>query len=144
MDERIADFLNSKEIAVVGVSQKKMGGAIYRTLRKSGMKVYPVHHSLTEFENDKCYSKLAGLPSSVDAAVVAVSPANAKKLVQDAQGTSIKKLWFQRGADFSEVEAKANQAGLKTVSGKCILMYAEPVTGIHAFHRFLARLFGKL
>lgn len=143
MDERIVDFLNSKEIAVVGVSKAKMGGAIYRTLKKSGLKVYPVHHTLSEFENDKCYSKLAELPSTVDAAVVAVSPANAKKLVEDAQGTSVKKMWFQRGADFSEVETRANQAGLKTVSGKCILMYAEPVTGIHAFHRFLAKLFGK-
>ena len=35
------------------------------------------------------------------------------------------------------------QAGMETVRGRCLLMYAEPVGGIHSLHRWLSRTFGK-
>ena len=54
------------------------------------------------------------------------------------------KVSIQQGADFSGSAAKAEAARITTITGKCILMYAEPVGGIHAIHRFFAKLFGKL
>jgi len=80
----------------------------------------------------------------VKAAVVAVSPDAAETVVEDAAAAGITHLWFQRGKDFSDAENKARAEGITTVSGKCILMYAQPVGGIHAAHRFLARIFGRL
>ena len=144
MDEVIEHIINEKHIAVVGVSDKKFGGAIYKTLKKKGYAVYPVHPTKKSFDGDTCYDRLDSLPPEVKAAVIAVSPEVAEKIIENARLGQITHLWFQQGKDFSGPEAKASAKGLQTVSGKCILMYAKPVTGIHAFHRFLARLFGKV
>jgi predicted CoA-binding protein len=144
MNERIENFIKSKHIAVVGVSERKFGGAIYKDLKTRGYKVYPVHPTMETFDGDRCFPTLKSIPEQVDAAVIAVSPANAEKVVEDARNAGIAKLWFQRGADFSKVVEKADTNGMQVVSGKCVLMYAPPVTGIHAVHRFFARLFRSL
>jgi len=128
---------------VVGVSDKKFGGVIYKTLKKRKYSVYPVHPTREIFDGDKCYSKLSDLPDGIKTAVIAVSPDAAKTVVDDAVDVGITHLWFQQGRDFSVAMEKAKEKGIKTVEKKCILMYAEPVTGLHAFHRFLARLFNK-
>lgn len=144
MDDAISGFVQAKHMAVVGVSDRKFGGAIYKSLKKKGYVVYPVHPTRESFDGDACFSGLGSLPAEVAAAVVAVSPETAMSVVDEASSSGIRRLWFQQGKDFSEAAAKAEGLGLSTVTGKCILMYAEPVTGIHAFHRFLVRLFGRL
>lgn len=144
MDQRIEDFVKTRHIAVVGASPRKFGGAIYKTLKKRGYTVYPVHPARNTFKGDRCYSNLTTLPSEVEAAVIAVSPSHAMNVIDDARKAGITKLWFQQGANFSEPLKKAEAEGIQTVSGKCILMYAEPVSGIHAIHRFIAKVFKKL
>ncbi len=144
MDQAIERFIAQRHIAVVGVSDKKFGGAIYKTLKKRGFDVYPVHPSRNTFDGDTCYSRLGDVPIEVKAAVVAVSPDSAAGVVEDALAAGITQLWFQQGKNFSDAVNEAQAGNIATVSGKCILMYAEPVSGIHAFHRFLARIFGRL
>jgi len=144
VENRADDIAGSKHIAVVGVSKRKFGGTIYKNLKKRGYQVYPVHPEMEYFDNDRCYASLTSVPDEVEAAVVAISAASAERIVDDALGRGISKLWFQQGPDFTKAVEKAEAVGIKTVSRKCILMYAQPVTGIHAFHRFLARLFGSL
>ena len=143
MDQNAADFIKSRELAIVGVSKRKFGGSIYRMLKQRGFTVYPIHPTLTAFDGDSCLPSLRDLPPGVDAAVIAVSPAHAENVVRDARSAGIKKLWFQQGADFREIALMAEAYGIKTVTRKCILMYAGPVTGIHSVHRFLAKVFGK-
>ncbi|NMC44122.1 MAG: hypothetical protein GYA46_09410 [candidate division Zixibacteria bacterium] len=64
-------------------------------------------------------------------------------MVEDALAAGMTHVWFQQGPNFSDAVAKAKAKGLQTVSRKCILMYAPPVTSIHSFHRFFAKLFGR-
>ena len=144
MDRTTEYIASARRMAVVGVSDKKMGGTIYRTLKKQGWDVYPVHPARQSFDGDKCYANLKALPEGVKVAVLSVSPTAAEAVVADAAARGMTYLWFQRGADFSAAETRAASEGLRTVSGKCILMYAQPARGIHAVHRFLARLFGAL
>lgn len=145
MDKQlISEFVDCKEVAVVGVSKRKFGGSIYRTLKSRGYRVYPVHPTHSEFDGDKCHRNLAELPESVKAAVIAISPTNAEEMLAETARTPVSRLWFQQGANFDSVAARAEVAGFKVVTGKCILMYAPPVTGIHGFHRWLAKLFGRL
>jgi predicted CoA-binding protein len=139
------DFISSqRHIAVVGVSDRSFGGEIYKNLKQRGYSVYAVHPTREVFRGDSCYSSLKNLPEEVKAAVVAVSPDSAESVVDDAASSAVTHLWFQQGKDFSQIVATAQAKGLQTVSRKCILMYAKPVTGVHAFHRTLARLFGRL
>jgi predicted CoA-binding protein len=144
VDERIEQFVKSEGIAVVGVSDKKFGGAVYKTLKKYGYPVYAVNPVRETFEGDKCYPDLRAVPAEVKAAVIAVSKETAEKVVDDAKAAGISQLWFQMGQNYSKAIAAAEAAGMSVISRKCILMYAEPVKGIHVFHRFLARLFGRL
>lgn len=144
MNDVIEYIISAKRIAVVGVSDKKMGGAIYKTLKQHGYAVFPVHPTRQSFDGDVCHSSLKTLPPDVKTAVIAISPAAAEQVVEDALAAGMTHLWFQQGKDFSGAVAKARAKGLQTVSRKCILMYAPPVTGIHALHRYFARLFGRL
>jgi len=146
VNQKIQNFINSKSIAVIGVSpsSKKMGNAIYKTLRDNGHKVYPVHPFEETIMGDKAFKDVRSLPDGIDAAVIAISPDKAEGVMDDITQCGIKKIWFQRGADFSAAIRKAEAAGMDVVSKKCILMYAPPVKGIHSFHRFLAKIFGRL
>jgi predicted CoA-binding protein len=146
MQKEIESFIASRNVAVVGVSTsgKKFGNVIYRTLKSRGFNVLPVHPSAETLEEDRCYPDLAGLPEGYDAAVIATSPVHAAGVVDKAIEGQIKKIWFQQGADFSEAIERARAAGMDVVSGKCILLYAPPVTGLHGVHRFFARLLGTL
>ena len=134
-----------RSIAVVGVSGRrtKFGGSAFRELKKRGYEVFAVHPSMDMFEGVKCYRSLADLPVLPDCALVTIKPRAASPVVGQAVGRGIRTIWFQQGADFSEAAAQAERAGLKVVKGRCILMYAEPVGGLHRFHRFLSKLFGK-
>ena len=141
--ENIRQFCLAKAIAVVGVSDRDFGGIIYRELKDRGFAVYAVHPARTTFADDPCYPSLVGLPEEVKAAVIAVAPHSAELVVKDAIAAGFTHLWFQRGRDFSQAESTARNAGIHTVSDKCILLYAGEITGIHAFHRFLAKMFGR-
>jgi hypothetical protein len=144
MNDTINQIANAKRLAVVGVSDKSFGGEIYKTLKKRGYTVYPVHPTRTTFHGDPCFASLRELPPGITAAILAVSPQAAEQVVDDAISAGITHLWFQQGKDFSGTVAKAQAKGLQTVSRKCILLYAQPVTGIHSIHHFLARSFGRL
>jgi predicted CoA-binding protein len=143
LHDTVSVFAESKPIAIVGVSDKDFGGVIYRTLKNRDIKVYPVHPARSTFAEDTCYPTLRELPSQVKTAVIAVSPTSAIQVVDDAIAAGFTHLWFQQGAKFNEAEAKAKAAGIQTVSGKCILLYAGELEGVHKVHRFIAKLFGK-
>jgi predicted CoA-binding protein len=144
MNPVIEAIASSKHLAIVGVSDKSFGGIIYKTLKKNGYAVYPVHPTRESFDGDRCLASLRDLPPHVKSAVLAVSPETADRVVDDAISAGMTHLWFQQGKDFSAAVARAQAKGIQTVSRKCILMYAQPVTGIHSVHRFLARAFGRL
>jgi hypothetical protein len=131
-------------LAVVGVSDRDFGGVIYKTLKKRGYTVYPVHPTRQTFDGDRCFGSLLDLPPQVKSAVIAVSPERAEKVIDDAIAAQFTDLWFQQGKKFDVAVARAESHGLRTVSRKCILMYAQPVTGIHSAHRFVSRIFGRL
>lgn len=144
MKTGIEQITRSHQFAIVGVSDKRFGGLIFKTLRKRGYNLFPVHPTKPTFEGLPCYASLRAVPQGPTSAVICVKPESALTVVEDAVAAGYSHLWFQQGADFTEAIRKAESAGIKTVSGKCILMYTEPVTGIHAFHRWVARLFGKV
>ena len=132
-----------KSIAVVGVSKRNssFGNTAYRTLKRNKYRVYAVSSSRAEFEGDQCYESLLDLPDRPDCVLVSVKPDRATEVVEQAGQIGAGMLWFQQGADFSEAIEKASAKGLPWVDGKCILMYTEPVRGIHRFHRFVVNLF---
>ncbi len=142
----IQNFIKNKKIAVVGVSPngKKFGNIVFNTLKKRGYETFPVHPTADTIEENKVYNSLTTLPENIKCAVICVQPEASIPVVAEAIKKEMKSLWFQQGADFSAAIEMARNAGIETVSKKCILMYAEPVDGIHTIHRWLAKIFGRL
>lgn len=104
----------------------------------------PVHPEITEFEGVKCFKSLQELPSEVDALLINTSPEHSVKLIREATDRGISQIWLQQGAESPEIIKEFENSSINLVHGKCILMYAKPVTSFHAIHRGIARLFGKV
>ncbi len=140
----IDTFLAQKHIAIAGVSrnQRKFGSVVFKTLHEKGFTLYPVNPNMESFEDKKCYATIADLPEEVTALAISTKPEATKKLIEDAHSKGIAHIWLLQGS--------ADQALLESVQGdsviskECILMHAQPVKGIHGFHRWMRSTFGKM
>jgi predicted CoA-binding protein len=141
----VEDFLSQRVLAVVGASRsgKKFGNAAARELRKKGYQVIPVHPEAEVIDGERCYAKLSELPADVGGLLVVVPPSETEKVVEDAAAVGITRVWMQQGAQSDDAVRYCEEQGMSVVHGECILMFAEPA-GIHKFHHWLWKLFGKL
>jgi predicted CoA-binding protein len=146
MNQEIEDFIKSRRIAVVGLSRsgRKFGNGAFRELSKRGYEVFAVHPGADEIEGTQCYPNLGSLRGKVDRVLISIAPGDVPGVLREAAGIGVKSVWLQQGAESSQAMALAEDLGLRVVFGKCILMYATPVRGIHSWHRALNRIFGKL
>ena len=76
MNQAIQDFINLKNIAVVGVSRndKKFGNLAYKELKERGYQVYAVNPAMKEFQGEPCYPDLSALQGKVDGVLLTVHP----------------------------------------------------------------------
>ena len=146
MDQSILDFVGGKRVAVVGVSRggKKFGNIAYTELAARGYEVFAVHPEAKEIGGAPCYPNLAALQGKVDGVLITVPSQKAMPVLREAAAAGIKNVWLQQGAESTEATGVAQELGLNLVTGKCILMYAQPVRGFHSWHRAFAKLFGQL
>lgn len=146
MNQEVQDFIQGKSFAVVGVSrnEKKLGTAIFADLKDRGYQVFPVNPAMTDFMGSACYPNVGAINDRVDGVIVCVPTSKGEQVVKDTAAAGIKKIWLQQGADSPALVKQAQDLGLSIVSGKCILMYMEPVKSFHGFHRFIAKLFGQM
>ena len=143
--ESIKQFMQQPHIAVVGVSRNKnkFGNAVYKTLKKKGIKVLPVNPHLTIFEGDKCFSSIDALPQEVNAVFVNTPPEKTIKIVESAVNKGIQNLWLQQGSTNDEVILYLQGKDVNYIADRCILMFAEPVGSFHRVHRFFSKLTGN-
>ncbi len=146
MDQTIQDFIQAKNVAVVGVSRsgKKFGNIAYTELKQRGYQVFAVHPEAKEIGGEPCYPNLASLKGRVDSVLISVPSRQAAQALREAAGIGVKQIWLQQGAQSSETAAVARELGLNPITGKCILMYAQPVRGLHTWHRAFNKLVGQL
>lgn len=142
----VAEVVSCKRLALVGMSRsgKKFGNVAGRELQAKGYEILPIHPLANQLEGLPCYRTFADLPGPVGAVIVVVPPAEAAKVVHEALEAGISRVWLQPGSESPEAIAECENRGAVLVVGHCILMFAEPVRGIHRLHRFLSRLFGQL
>ncbi len=146
MDQNVIEFVKGKRIAVLGASRtgKKFGNLVYTELKQRGYEAFLVHPEAQEIGGAPCAPSLAALAGQVDGVVISVTPRKAVEALREAAAAGIQNIWVQQGAQTPELMAVAKELGVNPVTGKCILMYAEPVRSVHAWHRAFARLFGQL
>ncbi|MCF8404841.1 MAG: CoA-binding protein [Bacteroidales bacterium] len=141
----IQDFLSQKHIAVAGVSRKKQkfGNAIYKELKNKGYTLYPINPHMDEYDGTPCYHSIDDLPEEVSGIVINTKNEVTLKLLEQARSKGIKHIWLQQGCANKDSLAAIESNGSNIISKQCIMMFANPVGGIHGFHRWIKKSFGK-
>lgn len=146
MDSQITDFIQQKKLALVGAGRdgKSFGNFASKELIARGYQVSLVHPQASQIDGQPCYPSLSALPEPPGGVVVCVPAAQAEGVLRQAAELNLTHVWLQQGAETPQLVALGKELGLKMVSGKCILMYAEPVRSFHKWHRGFMKLIGRL
>ena len=140
----IEKFLDSRKFAIAGVSrnEKKFGGAIFKELKGKGFDLYPINPNAENIQGIKCYKSVSELPKEVSRLLIITPKAESTAVAQEAIEKGIEMVWIQQKSDTPEAVEVIEKAGISLISKKCIMMFADPVKGVHGFHRAIAKLFG--
>ena len=140
----IRSFLETKELAIAGVSRnpKKFGRMVYDHLKKREFKLYGVNPNTDNIDGDPCYHTVADLPAHVTRLLAVTPKSQTFDIVQAAVDRGIKSIWIQQSSETPEALELASKNDVDLISRECIMKFAEPVSGVHKFHRFVSRLFG--
>lgn len=150
LQHAVADFLDGRRIAVVGVSRnpREAANAIYRRFRDAGYEVYAVNPKADTVEGDRCYPDLAAVPARLDGVVAVTPPEATEDVARACADLGVPRLWMHQGmgpGSVSEAAAEVCRAhGVAVIPGACPMMYLEPVDVAHRCFRGLFRLTGRL
>lgn len=134
------EFLEHKNLALIRLSaQTPVMGDMKKELIPKGYDISVVY--LNAGTSDPT---VADVRDGVEGAIISVPKSECAAAVQEAIDAGIPRLWIQSGCDSKEALALCEENDVQVIHGACVLMYAEPVRSVHAFHRGLARLFGRL
>ncbi len=144
--QEIEGFVSQKVLAMAGMSRdpKAMSAVMRRELETKGYRILAVNPNATTIGGAPCYPDLASLPEKVGGVLVVTRSENSETVVRDAAAQGITRVWLQQGAQSPAAEKACAEKGLQAVSGKCIMMFAQPVTSIHSVHRWFANVFGQI
>jgi len=137
----VDEFLSHKKLALVRLAAQSpvMGVSMKDELSPKGYDVSIVYLSARETD-----PTLEDVKGKVEGAIIAVPKTRCAAAVSEAIEAGSPRLWIQAGCDSDEALALAEEKGIPVVHGACVLMYAEPVKSVHAFHRWLWKTLGLL
>ena len=141
----IQNFLEPKEMAIAGVSRdtKKFGRIVYDSLKEKGYNLFPVNPNTTEINGDVCFRDVSELPPHIQHLYIVTPKKQTKEIVEKAIRKGIKNIWIQQMSETDDAVELAKTNNINLICKQCIFKFAEPVTGVHKFHRFISKLFGK-
>lgn len=118
--------------AVVGATtnQQKYGYRVLQDLHGAGFPVVGVNPKYQDIGGIPCYPNLGALPWHPDVLVVVVPPAVGLQVLAQAAQLSMRKVWFQPGAESDDISAQAAKLGV-TVNdpGTCIMVARRLAAG---------------
>ncbi len=144
--QNIEKFFESKKLAIAGVSRnkKKFGHIVFKDLIEKGFEVYPVNPNTDSIEGNKCYNSISVLPSGVNSLLILTPKSETDSVLRNAINKGITNIWVQQMSDTKETMKIAEEYQKEIIHKKCIYMFAEPVVGVHKFHKTILKLFGML
>ena len=142
---QIDDFINSKRIAIIGISSsKKFGNSVFTELNARGYELYPVHPRISNFHGVSCFRDIQSLPDYVESLYIVCSKENTLKAIIDANNKkTFSKIWIQQYCDSKDMQRYAKEQGMNTITGQCLLMHLDKPGGVHKFHRSILKFFRK-
>ena len=144
--ESINKFFSAKNIAVIGTSRnnKKFGNSAYQYLKAKGYNVFAVNPNAEKINDDICYKSLSEIPEKIESVLIVLQPEKVGDAVRLAYSLNISNIWMQQGAESDEVIEFCNEKRINVVYKQCILMFIEPSSFPHNFHRWVNKITRKL
>ena len=131
-------FLDLPHLGVVGVSDdpKNFGRSVLQALHDSGRDAIAVRDMATEVR-------------PLDGVIVMVDRSRSADVVRAALAHGVRHIWLFKGVGGAgsvsdDALAACAEAGADVIVGACPLMFLEPVTSVHRFHRGIRRLKGAV
>jgi uncharacterized protein len=155
LDTLVQDFLAQKNIAVVGVSDKRETGCnlAYTKFKEHGYNVFAINPRIASFNGDACYADLRSLPAKVDAVFILANPKVTEQIVEQCVELGIKHVWMhcmmgvkpglaETMTSVSQPAVETCRAnGIAVIPGTCPNQFLQPDFP-HKMMRGLWSLFG--
>ncbi|HYQ61740.1 CoA-binding protein [Actinophytocola sp.] len=142
--EVAAEFLDTRRIAVTGVSRRPEGhggNVVHQRLRERGYEVFAVNPNADEVAGDRCYHDLKSIPGGVDAVVIATRPEVADATMRECVELGVKYVWMHRSFGPGSVSPAATEYGrehgVTVIDGGCPLMFPPASDPGHRVMRWL-------
>jgi predicted CoA-binding protein len=144
--KEIQIFFEPKRLAIVGVSRdtKKFGHIVFKDLKAKGYSVYPVNPNTDKIDGDRCYRSVKDLPDDIRSVLILTPKKETDSILREVINKGIINIWVQQMSETNQTIKIAEEYQKEIIHKKCIYMFAEPITGIHKFHRAILKLFGML
>jgi uncharacterized protein len=138
----IDEFLALKRIAIVGVSNnaKDFSRMLFREFVTRGYDVVPVNPKAREIEGKRSYANLQQIPEPVEGALLMTPPAVNERIVHDAAGAGIQRIWIYRTS--KEAVAFCHNADISVVAGECPFMFLPGGAWVHRLHGTILKIAG--
>lgn len=113
-----------KTIAVVGLSDNpdKPSNYVSAYMQRHGYKIFPVNPAVTTVLGETAYASLTDLPVKPDIVDVFRLPNAVPAIVEEMIALGLTNLWVQQGIVNMEAAERAEQAGIKVVMDRCIMV----------------------
>ncbi len=139
--ENVRLFLDEKEIALAGLSADK-NSTSYMVEQALLARNHIVHGINPKFETaGNRYREINELPEHLKAIVIMTPKEHVMRSVNESLMKGFEKFWLYLGVSSVEVEKLLRVENKIYVPNRCVLMYLQPVRGIHKFHSFVHNLF---
>jgi predicted CoA-binding protein len=154
LNSLVQDFLSAKNIAVVGVSDRRDTGcnAAYERFRDAGYNVWPVNPRLEEYDGKRCYPDLKSIPEKPGAVFILANPSVTDQIVEECIALGVERVWMHcmmgtrpgLAASMTSVSPdaveKCRQHGIHVIPGSCPNQFLNPDFG----HRLMRVMWGAL
>lgn len=140
----INNFLDNKDIAVIGASRNKnkFGFIVLNSLKEKQYNVYPVNPCIEKIGDIKCYSDVENLPKHIISAIFITKPEVTEVIVNKiCELGNIQHLWFQKGSESTTAIETAKKYCTNVITNECILMFIKSSGFPHNFHKFIKKVF---
>lgn len=118
-------------IAVVGATDHpaKVGGRVYRDLKKKGFRVLAVNPRRDTVDGDPCYPGVADLPEPATIVDFVVPPPVTRQVLQQCAAHGLKRVWFQPGSEDEAVLDFVERHRFAYRAGDCIMVRTRTLPG---------------
>ena len=147
--EDIKKFLDTKRVAVVGVSRdpKHFSRALFREFVAQGYDAVPVNQQATEIEGRQCFPHIADVTPAVEAALLITPAETTNQALAECNQVNIRKIWMYKAVPDQMAQENAvelcRQHGSSVIEGHCPFMFLPNPGLFHRIHRILMKVAGS-